>query len=99
VQEHVDPTGILKPGVPKILCNVAPADVPDDRSGESAKTAWVTLSAKEALEVLEALRYWAEDFEAGEPNVGWHMHLADSDGSELTIEIFLEADERLAASD
>ena len=42
---------------------------------------------EEAQQLLDALNVWAEELDAGEPDPGWHTHLTDADGNELTIAI------------
>ena len=59
----------------------------DDGSAETGpgrrlSTAWVTLSVEEAHDLLEALKFWAEE---GDPQ--WHTHITDIAGNELTIAI------------
>ena len=52
------------------------------------RTVWVTLSEAEATELLRALLEWADELdEAGASPAGWHTHLADRDGRELTLAI------------
>jgi len=46
----------------------------------------VSLTADEAQELLDALREW-ESEKADPPAAGWHTHIRDGDGNELTIEI------------
>jgi hypothetical protein len=55
--------------------------------GRSLKNAWVTLTEREAHDVLEALRVWAEETASGRPDPQWHTHVTDADGNELTIAI------------
>jgi hypothetical protein len=45
------------------------------------------LTVEEARELLAALNVSAEDLAAGELVPGWHTHLSDADGNELTIAI------------
>ena len=59
----------------------------EDGPGRPLKNAWVTLGIDEAQELLEALKVWAEDLAAGNLDPGWHTHLSDSAGNELTIAI------------
>ena len=59
----------------------------DPGPGRPLKSAWVTLTIEEAQQLLDALNVWAEELDAGEPDPGWHTHLTDADGNELTIAI------------
>jgi hypothetical protein len=45
----------------------------------------VTLTEGEAQELLAALREWSDEHRHG--GDGWHTHVIDSDGNELTIAI------------
>jgi hypothetical protein len=47
----------------------------------------VTLTADEARDLLAALRFWAEAVAEGSEEPGWHTHITDPDGNELTIAI------------
>jgi hypothetical protein len=51
------------------------------------KVAWVTLTVPEARELLESLRFWEEEVASGELDPGWHTHITDPDGHELTIAV------------
>jgi hypothetical protein len=53
--------------------------------GETLTDIWVSLTLVEADELLGALRTWAND--ERERERGWHCHIADADGRELTIVI------------
>jgi hypothetical protein len=64
----------------------------DGPPGPPVATAWVTLSVDEAQELLEALHAWAEAVAEGPLAPGWHTHLRDSDGNELTIGIASDDD-------
>ena len=55
--------------------------------GRPLKTAWVTLSPEEAGELADALPVWAEEVAAGDADPGWHTHLTDAYGNELTIAV------------
>ena len=57
----------------------------DQGAGRPLKTAWVTLSAAEAHELLASLQAWAEDLESGHVDPQWHPHIAG--GTELSIAI------------
>jgi hypothetical protein len=59
----------------------------DGPRGRSLSTVWVTLTPDEAADLLDALREWAEEREAGLAERGWHAHVSDADGNELTLEI------------
>jgi hypothetical protein len=59
----------------------------DGPLGRRLKAAWVTLTAVEARELLEALRFWDEGVAEGHSDPGWHTHITDSDGNELTIAV------------
>ena len=58
----------------------------DGPPGNSVPTAWVTLSAAEATELLAALSEREQENATGEA-AGWHPHITDSEGHELTIAI------------
>ena len=74
--------------VPKIVTHVATIESgPGGPSGVPAKTAWVTLTAEEAEDLFEALRFWRDTVKVGLLTDGWHAHVTDSYGNELTIEI------------
>jgi hypothetical protein len=57
----------------------------DGPPGDSLSTIWVTLTESEAKELLAALRVWSE--EPRDIAVGWHTHVADTEGNELTVAI------------
>jgi hypothetical protein len=57
----------------------------DGSPGESLPTVWVTHTKTEAWELLGALQEWSR--EARDATVGWHTHVADADGNELTVAI------------
>jgi hypothetical protein len=59
----------------------------DGPAGRSLTSAWVTLSVVEAHELLGSLRVWAEDVAEGRIDPGWHTHVTDSEGNELTISV------------
>jgi hypothetical protein len=54
----------------------------------------VTLTVGEARELLEALRLWDEEVAEGASGPGWHTHVTDADGNELTVAVDLAADDR-----
>lgn len=55
--------------------------------GRQLRTAWVTLSREEGLELYEALQTWFEETRAEGSEPGWHTHITDAEGYELTIAI------------
>jgi hypothetical protein len=59
----------------------------DGPPGARLKTVWVTLTVPEAWELLESLRVWAEEVAEGRLDPGWHTHVSDGDGNELTIAV------------
>jgi antirestriction protein ArdC len=59
----------------------------DGPPGNELQTAWVELSTGEAYELLESLKMWAEEVQEGHPDPGWHTHVSDSSGRELTVSI------------
>ncbi len=61
----------------------------DGPPGPELRAAWVELSANEAIELLESLKVWAEDMDEGRPDPGWHTHVTDETGHELTISVRL----------
>lgn len=61
-----------------------PADGPP---GRPLKSAWVTLSPSEGHDLAASLEVWAEEVTEGNADPGWHTHITDSDGNELTIAI------------
>ena len=61
----------------------------DGLPGDELRTASVELSAEEAYELLESLKAWAEEIDEGQPDPGWHTHITDAVGRELTISIRL----------
>jgi hypothetical protein len=66
----------------------------DGPPGRSIRTACVTLTSAEAHQLLEALSLWAEEAADDEGNRGWHTHLTDGDGHELTVVIDAQAEDR-----
>jgi hypothetical protein len=56
----------------------------DGPVGDSLRTVWVTLTEDEARALLAALQVWSEESAATD---GWHTHVTDSDGNELTVAI------------
>jgi hypothetical protein len=61
----------------------------DGPPGRPLKTVWATLSIEDARHLLLSLEYWAEELENGDADPGWHMHITDADGNELTIAVAL----------
>ena len=56
----------------------------DGPPGAELRTVWVELTPEEAADLLEALLWRAdEDY----PDSGWHTHIKDFEGRELTIAI------------
>lgn len=58
-----------------------------DVSGRQLQTVWVTLTTREARDLLDALSLWAEDLPGGAPDPQWHTHIGDNEGRELTVAI------------
>ena len=58
-----------------------------DGPGRQLRTAWVTLSHEEGLQLYQALDGWFGETEAGSADPGWHTHLTDAEGYQLTIAI------------
>jgi cobyrinic acid a,c-diamide synthase len=54
----------------------------DGPPGRDLRTVSVQLTPAEAQELLESLTVRAED---DYPDPGWHLHITDDDGRELTI--------------
>jgi hypothetical protein len=74
--------------VPRIVTHVATIESgPGGSIGTPAKTVWVTLTVEEAEDLFEALRFWRAEVKEGLLRDGWHAHVTDSHGNELTIEI------------
>ena len=65
----------------------------DGPPGRELQTAWVELAVEEAYELLQSLRYWAEEYEAGSRDPGWHTHVTDAAGHELSVSIKLPGQE------
>ena len=85
--------------VPRIVTHVATIDSgPGGPSGTPAKIAWVTLSAEEAEDLLEALTVWRDGVNVGLLTDGWHAHVTDAHGNELTVEVSA-FDQRSGGSD
>lgn len=61
----------------------------DGPPGRSLQTVSVELSADEAYELLESLKVWADEVAEGMRDPGWHTHVADTNGRELTVAIAL----------
>lgn len=51
---------------------------------EPLTEAWAYLTAAEAIDLFHALSFYFED---AQPDPGWHHHVGDGDGPELTIAI------------
>ncbi|MDQ1541161.1 MAG: hypothetical protein QOH29_1887 [Actinomycetota bacterium] len=65
------------------------------RPGNPLASVWVNLTPDEALELLHALLDWADAIDAGEADPGWHTHITDTEGRELTVAIAEEDEQRL----
>lgn len=61
----------------------------DGPPGRRLHTVTVVLTRDEAFRLLESLRVWAEEIEEGHPDEGWHTHIDDDKGDELTVAIRL----------
>lgn len=61
--------------------------------GRPLRSAWVTMSPDEAVALFEALGSWVESARAGTADSGWHTHVVDDDGNELTLAILPPEDE------
>ena len=61
----------------------------DGPPGAALKAVSVELSANEAHALLESLQEWADEIASGHPDPGWHTHVADAAGRELTIAVRL----------
>lgn len=48
---------------------------------------WVTLTDGEAKSLLEALEGWHGEIAKGGPRPGWHTHVTDEVGNELTVAV------------
>jgi hypothetical protein len=59
----------------------------DGPPGNELQTASVELSTDEAYELLGSLKAWAEEVQEGHPDPGWHHHVTDGSGRELTVSI------------
>jgi hypothetical protein len=59
----------------------------DGPPGRRLNSVWVTLSVAEAEELLSSLRAWSNEVADGQLDPGWHTHVTDSDGNELTIAV------------
>lgn len=51
--------------------------------GRPVRDVWLYLTTAEAVELVQALEYWATD---DPPDPQWHMHIADED-REFTLAI------------
>jgi hypothetical protein len=60
---------------------------PDGPPGRALKSACVELSMDEALALIGSLKVWADEVERGHVDSGWHTHITDDAGRELTISI------------
>ena len=55
----------------------------EGEQNEPIKGVWVYLSDKEAMDLWLAL----DDYMSEPTRPGWHCHVTDSDGNELTVEV------------
>lgn len=55
----------------------------ESEPGKSLAGVWVYLSRDEAVQLWDAMNAWTQ--EPGE--TGWHTHIADSRGNELTVAV------------
>lgn len=67
-------------------------------SGKRLPNASVELSSGEARDLLKSLQAWEDEIRDGVLDPGWHTHVADEGGNELTIAIRLAASDVLAAA-
>ena len=65
-------------------------------AGKRLRHAWVELTRAEARDLLESLQAWEDEDRDGVLDPGWHTHVADEDGNELTVGIRLTASDVLA---
>ena len=61
----------------------------DGPPGKRLRAVWVRLSHTEALQLLESLKVWADELQAGHTDPGWHTHIDDAEGNTLAIAIKL----------
>jgi hypothetical protein len=73
------------PVVPQI--DDCPTDGPP---GRTLQAAWVELTMDEAYELLASLQIWAKEMAEGRRDPGWHTHVSDDQGRELSISIRLD---------
>jgi hypothetical protein len=59
----------------------------DGPPGKPLPRVSIQLSRNEAFELLKSLRAWAAEIGQGHLDQGWHTHIADTNGSELTISV------------
>ncbi len=59
----------------------------DGPPGNPLRSAWVRFTPEEAYALLETLKAWAEEVDASTHDPGWHTHITDDAGNELTIAI------------
>lgn len=59
----------------------------DGPPGTVLRTVQVTLTEREAIELLQSLQMWADEIQQGQRDPGWHTHVSDLEGNELTISI------------
>lgn len=61
----------------------------DGPPGRRLPTVTVVLSRAEALVLLASLKEWEAELVSAAPDPGWHTHILDDDGNELTIAVRL----------
>ena len=59
----------------------------DGPPGEPLRQVSIELGLDEARDLLESLKEWSEEIAAARRDLGWHTHVDDDDGNELTISI------------
>jgi hypothetical protein len=59
----------------------------DGPPGRNLKTVWVTLTEEEAQDLLESLKDREAQVSDGSIRPGWHTHVTDDDGNELTLAV------------
>ena len=64
-----------------VVASVGVSPLMESDPGKQIKEVWAYLSDAEALELAEALNEYLSEPQAP----GWHCHIADSDGNELSV--------------
>lgn len=62
----------------------------DDPEQRDLGIALAVLTQTEARELCQSLQYYFEDAEQSGADPGWHCHVGDGEGHELTIAIEIE---------